>query len=489
MPFKTNFRSEVLPDGKVIVYDVPIFAVCEKQGIKFTEAWIDRAVAYHRKGERNGMAWPTHIHHTGEPDGRPVLPAGAWQNTRKQMVRTKDGELVPGVVVDLVFTDEDAARRAKLGQLLWRSPEIPLTAAIGEKAPRFKSLALLDRDAPHNDDLPLLTFRGSTIRFRKKVSRLVARASIGADPVVAFAETGDTLFALMEPTTMTKPKNAEDAQLRFEDDADTGSDSGGGSEGGGSEGGGSSWKSKLDALKSCKIPVEDIPDVKAAIEEFTASLGGDGEDEEPVMDEALVEDEAPAPDLDDNVDGPADPMEDLAGAGDEEDEEEIPLKDESPDIVRLRDELLKLKADALAEKKLRVQDRLEREYEKAVDAAAAQLQRKGVTREEIVAFASDEPLARRAKAVKKFAATMDEKLLDRDADFEDHIDFHQNGGQNVPDEVIKFQADGHEVYEGALHQYRMWKAQPEDRRERIPLARWLEINNPKGGNPHFATGG
>lgn len=480
MPFKKNFRCTELDDGKVIVHDVPIFAVCEKLGIKFSEKWIDDAVSYHQKGEENGMAWAMHIHHTNEP-GRVPLAAGAFQNTRKGKVRTKDGEIVPGVICDLVFTDKDAAERAKLGQLLWRSPEIPMQAATGEKPARFKSLALLDRDAPHNDDLPMLTFRGSSVRFDRKADRIIPRASVGADPVIAFADTGDSIYALMEPTTMPNDTSKnDDGTLPFAEEEESSSAP---ESGGEDSGGGASWKSKLDALKSCKIPVEDIPDVKSAIEEFSASLGGEGETEEAPAEEAPIEDE---PEIDPTLDGPADPMEESV---EEEEEDDLPFKDESDAVLKLRDEVTQLKADMAAEKKLRLQAKLEQGVKDATEAAATRLAGKGVSREEIVAFASDEPLARRAKAIEKFADTMDAKLIDRTADFEEHVDFHASGNQMVPDEVMKFQAEGPDVYESALHQYRMWKQQPEDRRQRIPLDRWLEINSPNGSNPNFATGG
>jgi hypothetical protein len=488
MPFKTNFKSKTLKDGKVVVFDVPIFAVCEKQGIKFTEDWIDQAVSYHQKGEANGSAWAMHIHHTDE-EGRPVLPAGAFTNTRKGMVRTKDGELVAGVICDLVFSDEKAKRRAKLGQLLWRSPEIPMTAAIGEKPARFKSLALLDRDAPHNDDLPILTFKKGSVPFRKKAGHLVHRASQGREPVLAFAETGDSIFALMEPTTMatnlkkTTLKLMDDDEAPFGGESDSGGDEGG-DEGGKSESKGSGWKAKLDALKACKIEAEEIPDFVAALQECAAEIGGEAApaDEIPA-EEPVVEDD---PELDENVDGPADPLE-----GEEGDPlEDLPMKDESDAVVRLRDELVQLKADRIAEKKLAQQDRMEREVVAATDEAFERLKFKGFSREEVIAFGADEPLSRRAKAIKKLADISDAKLLARDADFEAHVEFAANGNsQSVPDEIIKFQAEGPGVYEDALRVLRAWKSETPERQARIPLKRYLEINKPGAGNPNFANGG
>ncbi|HUW32521.1 MAG TPA: hypothetical protein VM223_12995, partial [Planctomycetota bacterium] len=298
MTFKTNFRSEVMPDGKVVVYDVPIFGDCEKAGIHFDDAWMDQAVKYHQQGEANGIAWAMHIHHTGE-DGRPVLPAGAWTNTRKGWIRTKNGERVVGVICDLVFTDETAAKRAKLGQLLWRSPEIPMSAATGQTSPRFKSLALLDRDAPHNDDLPILTFKGASVHFRKKAVGLVSGASVGRDPVLAFADTGDSFFALMEPTAMA----TKTGKLKFEEeDKDppaSESESSESSESkpeGESKGGG--WKAKIEALKGIKLEAEEIPEFLAALKECADAIGG----------ETTPEAEEEPPELDPNVDEAADPI-------------------------------------------------------------------------------------------------------------------------------------------------------------------------------------
>lgn len=449
-----NFRSEVLENGQVIVYDVPIFAVCEKDGIQFGEDWIDRAVQYHRAGEDNRGSWAMHIHHTGEP--RDILPAGTFRNVRKGMIRTKFGKRVPGVIADLLFTDEAAARRAKLGQLLWRSPEIPLLSALGKKHPRFKTLALLDREAPHNDDLPVLTFKApGTVQNAKTPAEPSPWVRIEAEAVLAFSESETSIWALMEPNAMSEP-NATQENLKFEDGESPASEGGSESKSE-SKGEGGGWKSKLDALKAVKIPAEDIPDFVGALRELADSMGGESAEEMP---DNPVENE------------PAD-------VGD------MPMK-ESSDVVRLRDEVIALKAEVLAQKKATEQSALTASYEKAVDAAVERLKGKGVTRDEIVKFAESEPLARRAATVAKFADVMDAKLLDRTADFEDYINQAAGATQEVPDAVLKFQAEGSDAYEHALTQYRTWKAQPQDRRDRIPLEMWLDIY-PPGGNPQFMT--
>lgn len=440
----TNFRSETLADGKVVVFDVPIFAVCEKEGIDFTEAWIDQAVQYHRAGEENGHAWVMHIHHTNE-EGRQILQAGTWTNTRKARIRTKSGKLVEGVIADLVFTNQEAADRAKNWELLWRSPEIPLTAALGKSEPRFKTLALLDRDAPHNDDLPVLTFQADAVRFRNTEPQPIPWARGDGEPVLAFGASTESIWALMEPTAMPDDdkKNEDDVKLQ---DGDKPASDGPPKE----ESNASAVDGLIEKIKAFKGTMEDIDKLKAALEE-------------------LVGEDAPKAEPEEIEGGPADPT--------------TPMKD-SGEVLKLKDEVVRLKADLIAERKLREGRDADAAFDRAVADAFEKLKTKGVPREEIIAFADGEKGMARAAAVNKMAAELDKRLLDRTADFERHV---EGVGQDVPDEVLKFRDEGPEAYEWALGQSRLYDAMREAGTTDMTRERFLKVRKPGGGFARVGT--
>lgn len=439
---RANFRAQVLPDGKVVVRNVPIFAECEKEGFKFDAGWIDDAVAYHHDHESNGGMSVVHVNHHGSD--APVSPAGAWTNTRRAWLRTKDGRRVRGVVVDLVFTDEAAWKRAKRGQLLWRSPEIPVDAATRKSRPRFRSLALLDRNAPHNDDLPVLSFEGRSVPF--------SRNSAPRTAVLAFATDGDAVRALMEPETMAekKPRKKADEVVKLESDAPPAEDKGG------SEGGDTgAWKAKLDELKACEVKADEIPEFVAALREFADSLAG--EPDAPEEPEDLPEEPL--------MDAPGDPTQ--------------PMQETKPAVALQADErVIALAAEVEAlkarEKARDARDRLAA----AVDAAHAKVRDRGVTREDVLKFSEgfgDQAVL----AAERYADAILAKVPAGNATFEEVVDAAATT-QAVPDAVLKFQSEGPEAYAWALNESRLHKQAVDAGVTSQPLDRWLENKKPGG---------
>lgn len=469
LPLPRNFKAEELENGSLLLRDVPIFAKCSKQGHDFGDEWIDQAVQYHVKMEANGGASVVHIGHNG--DHEPVHPAGAWTNTRKAPIRAKNGSILPGIIADLLLTNEDAIRRAKRGELLWRSPEIPRDRKTGKVASYFRSLALLDRHAPHNDDLPVLTFQDEAgAHNARKADAAHEWTRFDAGPVLAFNATDATFVALMEPeampntTTQTETTTEDLAPLRlrwngkravavdpegnerpihFQQEPGESSSESEGDEGGGATG----WKAALEALKSVEIPLEEVPEAKAAICEFADSLEAGEEAEAETETSQTVDNE-------------------LGDMGMSNTDKTVDLQAE---VVTLR-------------KRLDERDQTEAR-DKAIDAAHDLLKGRGFNRDEVVKFASDVP----TNAIESFAKRIADKMPERDASFEKVI-----GGaaasQTVPDEVLKFQSDP-DVYEHAMSEWRSWSKQDEARKTRIPLARWLDINGVGGEVVQFARSG
>lgn len=454
-----NFTAEVQPNGTVIVRGVPIFAECSKAGFDFGDAWISGAVDYHRSLEAGGNVSPMVIQHSDNENGLEVLPAGAWTNTRKGTIRTKNGRMVPAVLVDLIFTDQDAWLRASKNQLLWRSPEIAMKAATGELPPHFKVLSLLDRHKPHNDDLPAMAFSdasSSSVRYQKQggADDLWVRQESG--PVLAFATGQHSLVALMEPEAMPEPQEVikleDDEAPKDEapktDDAPKGDSP--------PKEKSSGWKAALEALKAEEIPVEDIPEVKAAIEEFAASLSGGEEIAPEPVDEPM--EDAPI------EDGPADPTEDM------------PMSDDA--------RVIKLASDnAILKKRLDTMD-ADKAKAAAVDAAFARVESRGFTKGEMIKFADEHGPG----ALASHADSIVAKMPVRDATF-DQVMAAQEAAQFVPNEVLKFQSEGPEAYEWAQHQAGVYEQAKAHGATSVPtLERWLEVKKPGGDFIRGPTG-
>ena len=443
-----NFTAEEQGDGTVIVRGVPIFAECSKAGFDFGDEWISLAVDYHRSLEDVGNVSPVVIQHFDNKEGLRVLPAGAWTNTRKGTIRTKDGRTVPAVLVDLVFTDHEAWARAKKNQLMWRSPEIPVKAATGELRPHFKCLSLLDRHKPHNDDLPAMSFSDGSVgsvRFQKQAPGALSWDTQDAGPVVAFASGPDSIVVLMEPEAMPEDIKLED-ELKDDDAPKT--DDAPKSDDGPPKEKSSGWKAALDALKAVDLTAEEIPEVVAAITEFATSLEAPAEGGEEPMPEPM--DDTPI------EDGPADPT-------------EMPLADSEAVISLASDNaILKKRLDAMDAEKAR---------DAAVDGVMPQVEPRGFTREEMISFADTHG----ADALAAHAAQIVAKIpVGYGATFQEVMDAN-DASQHVPDAVLKFQSEGPEAYEWAQRQAQAFdRAKAQNTTSVATLDRWLEVNKPGG---------
>lgn len=458
-----NFTIEDHADGTATVRDVPIFAVCEKEGFTFDESWIDEAIQYHQAQEANKGASPAHVGHHGEPVE--VKPAGAWINTRKAQIRGKRGEVKPGVIVDLLLTNADAVARAKRGELLWRSPEIPLAAAQRKAQPRFRSLALLDRNAPHNDDLPVLTVKPGGVSFENPASQSATWTLQDAGPVLAFSAHGESIIALMEPEAVTEPAvtPSKPAKMRMRFNASVGTltnldtnevvslKAGVGesdtlrfeSEGGEGPAG------LLERVKG--LTAEDLATFRKGLAVFLAEIGASSG--APITNQLGDVGGPQMSDTNPTITPPATPKVD-------------------PEVVRLASEVETLKAKGAA-----------RERADALNAAAdaAMVTLKGRTlpadqRARFLAFGEKYG----ADAIKFHADELAKALPSSTASFIETIDGGARGPQAVPDEVLKFQDKGADAYEGAIRSWRRYEQVKAAGHTDLSLTRWLEVQSTAG---------
>lgn len=468
MTVRPNFRMEKDSGGRGWwVRDVPIFAVCSKSGIDFDEDWLDDAIDYNVKMEANRGAMPVVIQHTPDKPGDPELqPAGMAYNTRKAPIRSKTGVVKPGAVVDILFTNRDAAERARNNELLWRSPEIPATR-VGDKLVakrRFKLLSLLDRHAPHNDDLPVLTFKGESGQLWKTDADGQPWTISKGEPVLAFSANDDLIVALMEPEAMAETDKPTIAGMTFNPRTSSGTlttsdgntvefdssillkfadDDGGDDDGGGD--------AKLDVAAVCKA-IEDGSISIAEFAEITAAMEAAASASAPTDDDASP-DAAMEDDEDKVEDGPGD-------VGMQNTEE----------VVKLSARVETLEAEKAVREKRDA-------CNAAADAAISDLAGRETPadiRDRLIKFGE----AHGADAIKFYADDLKATLPPKTPlTFEDAIGGDTSG---LPEEVLKFQAKGPDAFEWAIKEAREHELQVKQfgKTNVMSLDRWLEIRDP-----------
>lgn len=419
-----NFTIEERQDGTAVVRDVPIFAVCEKAGVALDEAWLDRAIAYHDKAEKDGgHIPPMSIGHYGEPE--PAKAAGAFSAIRKAVVRSKGGQSVPGAVADLHLTSADAVARAKRGELLWRSPEVPLKD--GKPETRFRSLALLDKP-PHNE-LPVLTLKASG---KDAAAPAWSRLQDGA-AVLALASTDESVVALIAPeaTVVQQPKPGTlrrvlDAVVRFmagDPAAVQGDALRLESEGGDGPDG------LLEKVKG--LTAEALAKFHVGYVAFRAAVGAGG------------------------------------GSG------SLTNTLGDPGAATMADDakVVALSADVEALKLSLKQRDAKDALNLAVDAAHAKCKDRGVSREDVLKFAESFP-ADPVKAAGAYADAIVAKVARKDASFTTLIEGVAAGEQAVPDAVLKFQNDGAQ-FDAAKGHWKTWMAATAAKTTALSLDRWM----------------
>lgn len=431
-----NFEIVENADGSVVVRDVPIFAVTAKDGFNLDEAWLDRAIAYHDAAERDGQhVPPMSVGHYGETTA--ATAAGAISAIRKSPVRSKGGQVVPGAIANLHFTNADAVKRARNRELLWRSPEVPVKD--GKPEPKFRSLALLDRP-PHNE-LPVLTLKPAAGAAQP------AWAMQSGGPVLAFASTAEAIVTLIDPETTVPAAAPKPGALRRVLDAVLGFATGDMTRVSGdalrldSEGG-DGPDSLLEKVKG--LTAEALAKFNAGYVTFRAAVGAG----------------AGSGSIESALGSPG-----SGGANMADDAKVVAL---SADVAALQ----------LSLKNRDAKDALNA----AVDAALAKCADRGVKREEIVKFAEQFP-ADPVKAAGVYADAMLAKVPRRDATFEDVI----RGAavdQVVPDAVLKFQNDG-EKFNAAKSAWATWRKCVDAGTTSLPLDRWLDARMNTNG---FARG-
>ena len=137
-------RTEHLPDGRVVVYDVPVFAEHERtfpngRTLKVDRPWLERALSTDRDRRADGYRAPIHLgHHNGFAD-RARVGLLELSYIADRMV---DGEARAVLFGTLFFDGEDEFTSARKYQ--YRSVE------ISPRDPReINSLALLSSEAPY----------------------------------------------------------------------------------------------------------------------------------------------------------------------------------------------------------------------------------------------------------------------------------------------------------------------------------------------------
>lgn len=305
----TNSHAIKNADGTWDVLDVPIVHDGEIDRYKANgdkadtwitgPEWFRHVIAVHSREEKAGRLGRAFLdHHTQEGGSQP--DAGYIKPHRVGNL-TVEGEKKPALFADILsIPDAFYQEWVKSGRLAGRSIE-SLVAENGW----IDGLALMPTKVPHYS-LPILTIG------RESVSGETRDATQGAEMAVACASSAHARAAIarletppMADKTITVSGTMPDgrvgswnlstalllAEEKKDDDGKPeikAEDEGGEEKSGDGGGEGDGWKAKLDALKGCDIPVEDIPAVVAGITEFASSL------ETPSAEESMIEEEEPS---------------------------------------------------------------------------------------------------------------------------------------------------------------------------------------------------
>lgn len=147
----TRYRAQQLPDGRVEVRGVPIFAETQPTATRrrgYGRAWLEGFLA--RADKRRGYEAPLHLHHTDTGRAEAV---GTWVPERVAL-REVDGAPRWVLFATLRYTSPEAFARAKAYP--HRSVEIS-----PDHPDEINSLALLDAEAPYHRFPNLVTFRAA----------------------------------------------------------------------------------------------------------------------------------------------------------------------------------------------------------------------------------------------------------------------------------------------------------------------------------------
>lgn len=440
-------------DGTFTMPSVPVFAECERWGMRFDAKWLDAAVKESTASDGGGHLIPMHVQHTrtaGEP-GADKIPAGMFRVKGRADITVR-GAKKPGVVADLIFTNPDVVADVKAGKIPWRSVELP-----PDGSPAFRGLALLDRDAPFHE-MPMTTVRDVVSAGTRGFQSVAVPAETGG-PVLAFAASATALHALIdeearmaEPTTPAPEAPApekiripavavkvpEAAPAKFEADKEPAAEAPKAEEKPAAE---SKPKALLEAVRSAKMTIEEVAEFKAGLV-------------------AILE----------TVDGGA-PAEGAEPAK----SEDKPNQRKVSDLGMNADVALKFESRVLALEKRLESEAAARKQEAEVDAAIEALADRGYTkadRERLMKFAAGGMLADHVAEVKR-------TVPPRTSRFADVVDAGAAPAA-LPEAVLKFQAGGPGKYEAAVKQYQTWKAASDAGVTSLTLDAWLDqrVANP-----------
>lgn len=195
-----NFKITSPEDGVWIVHDVPIFYETLRDGQHYDDAWLERAAANAFQAESDGHLPPMHVHHRFRADVK-ASPAGAIRVTGVKPTTYK-GRKTRAVFANLIVTHASVAREIAEHRLMWRSPEVSFDEA------RIVSLALLDHEAPFFEG-PMLTVESDvpTGNLHATAFEMVASAD---EPLVAFSRSGATSRFLYRDEDSPMPHPFED---------------------------------------------------------------------------------------------------------------------------------------------------------------------------------------------------------------------------------------------------------------------------------------
>lgn len=265
IPTPPAYKWTQLPDGELIVHDVPIFVECSRGDYEFGADWIAKAVARARDAAAEGYHPPLHVKHhkvKGAEDGETVRSAGYFCIKGAQTITFKKTQRL-AIIADLHVTNPEVQEEIKAKRLPYRSVEI-----FNVEVPAIDSLALLDHEAPFLE-LPMLALAGGAPSLNWSME-----SAEEASPVKMWFSRGEGMFALLDEVVATvteQTKTREEPERKqkalFQDEPDGDKKKSEDKSEDMEDGGGLDVGAVVKAIASGEISVADMDAILAAIHE------------------------------------------------------------------------------------------------------------------------------------------------------------------------------------------------------------------------------
>lgn len=177
-----KFKHAKDKNGKVHIYDVPIFVTHDNKGFKCNEDWMDEAVKKHEEAKKTGYLPPVIIGHSKKGDSVEKEAVGFFDNLKR-----KGKKLYADMVnIRKTYADKiiDGAFPNRSVEVYPKSKRIRALALLGGTTPHFKLPQMYNSDIEETTQWIPYSERGNDMNAEEVGKMLDDRLTIFAENLV-----------------------------------------------------------------------------------------------------------------------------------------------------------------------------------------------------------------------------------------------------------------------------------------------------------------